>query len=124
MNNIVINKLMLNVDKGIKYGNLEYVNVNLVSIAIYIINQINDFSIKYVNYKEHHPYLLVPCGHINPINNTPDKAVIINPNTNEKIIITLIDIIDRIKSKTDFIEMYYEIELFFNYQNEDINDFF
>lgn len=122
MNNPVINKLILNVDKGIKYDNLEYVNINLVSIAIYIINQISDFSIKYVKYKEEHPYLLVPCGHIDPINNTPDKAVIINPKTNEKIIIKFIDIVDRIKSKTNFIEMYYEIDLFFNYQNEDIND--
>ena len=122
MNNPVINKLILNIDRGIKYGNLEYINVNLVSIAIYIINQTSDFSIKYVKYKEQHPYLLVPCGYINPINNTPDKAVIINPETNEKIIINFMDIIDRIKNKTDLIEMYYEIDLFFNYQNEDIND--
>lgn len=122
MNNLVINKLIFNVDRGIKYGNLEYVNVNLVSIAIYIINQTSNFSIKYVKYKEQHPYLLVPCGYIDPLNDTPDKAVMINPNTNEKIIITLMNIIDRIKSKTDLIEIYYEIELFFNYQNEDIND--
>ena len=122
MNNLVINKLIFNVDRGIKYGNLEYVNVNLVSIAIYIINQTSNFSIKYVKYKEQHQYLLVPCGYIDPLNDTPDRAVMINPNTNEKIIITLMNIIDRIKSKNDLIEMYYEIELFFNYQNEDIND--
>ena len=124
MNNPIINKLMLNVHQGMIYANSEYININLAKIAIYIINQTIDFSIKYINYKEQHPYLLVPCGYINPIDGIPEKVVMINPKTNEKVIICYADFINRIKSKTDFIEMYYEIDLFFNYQNEDINNFF
>ena len=121
MFNPVINNLISNINQEITNVNLDYIKGNLIKIAFYIINETNNFSIKYIKYKEQHPYLLVPCKNIY-YNLVPEKAVIINLITNEKNIITHMIIINRIKSKTDLIEMYYEIELFFNYHNEDINN--
>lgn len=126
MNDPIINNLLLKVDVGIINNNIDYIKEKLIKLAIYIINETYDFSNKYVIYKDKHPYLLVPCKniHYSPAgyNMTPDKAIIINPLTNEKNIITLMNIIDRIKSKSDLIEMYYEIELFFNYYGEVISN--
>ena len=123
MDIIIFNKHLALVNYGFTIHNLSHITDNLLIIANYIINKVDDFKNIYLKYKEENKYQIIKdrnnCLHLPSY-----KFTVINQT--ETYVTTLEDIINNIQlivdSSNDYIVIYYNIDIFLEALGYNLND--